>query len=153
MNKDARKALRTAIIAKLDDDMMPLEIGGHTITDQLVYAGCSQWSQSGREWDESCSARAWIVDGQYQLTFPRLDYFDGHNQIERQSQYYLQPDRSETPPSEAIGEPLLNVPDSILIAIGKGLAEAIAAHELKQQAEDQAAIELAAKLAPCAEKA
>ena len=149
MKKEARKALRQAILDQLNDDMMPLEVGGHTITDQQVYAGCSQWSCDGREWDETQNGYAYIVDGQYQLTFPKLDYFDGHNQIERQTKYYLQPDRSETPPSEPIGEPLLTVPDRILLEIAKGLADAIAAHTARQAAEDQEAIALAAKLAPC----
>ena len=149
MKKEARKAIRQAILAQLDDDMMPLEVGGHTITDQQVYAGCSQWSGCDRDWDEAVNAYAWIVDGQYQLTFPKLDYFDGHNQIERQSKYYLQPDRSETPPSEPIGEPLLAVPDRVLLEIAKGLADAIAAQANRQAAEDQEAIALAAKLTPC----
>jgi len=148
MKKEARKALRQAILAQLDDDMMPLDVGGHTISDQLVYAGCSQWSGCDRDWDQTRSDYAYIVDGQYQLTFPTLDYFDGHNQIERQSKYYLQRDRAENPPSEPIGEPLLSVPDRILLDIAKGLAEAIAANNSRQAAEDQEAIALAAKLAP-----
>ena len=147
MNKETRKSLRAAILAQLDDDMMPLAVGGHTITDQYVYAGCSQWSGCGRDWDVSQHAYAWIVDGEYQLTFPDLAYCDGHNQIERQSSYYLQPDRSETPPSEPIGEPLLRVPDPILLEIAKGLAKAVAGHEAQQTAEDGQAIELAARLA------
>lgn len=146
MKKETRKALRVAILSQLNDDMMPLEVGGHTITDQLVYAGCSQWCGCGREWDESQSAMAWIVDGEYQLTFPKLDYFDGHNQIERQSRYYLQPDRAETPPAEPIGEPLRNVPDAVLLAIAGGLAAAITAHDTQQAAQDQEAIKLTAKL-------
>lgn len=146
MNAEVRKQLRSKIIGQLDDDMMPLEIGGHMITDQLVYAGCSQWIGCGRDWDESVSGMAWIVDGQYQLTFPKLDYFDGHNQIERQSEYYLQPDRSETPPSEPIGEPLQRVPDQILFEIGNGLVAAIDAHKSKQAAEDQAASTLIQKM-------
>lgn len=152
MKKEARKALRQAILAQLDDDMMPLEVGGHTITDQQVYAGCSQWSGCARDWDESHNAYAYIVDGQYLLTFPKLDYFDGHNNIKRQSKYYLQPDRSENPPSEPIGEPLRSVPDRILLEIAKGLAEAITAHETRQTAEDQEAIGLVAKLITCAAK-
>lgn len=147
MKKEARKALRAAILDQLNDDMMPLEVGGHTITDQLVYAGCSQWSGCGRDWDESQSAMAYIVDGHYQLTFPNLDYFDGHNNIERQSKYYLQPDRAENPPSEPIGDPLRNVPDAVMLEIAKGLADAIKAHEEKQAADDRLAIELATKLA------
>lgn len=146
MTKEARKALLEAVKSQLDDDMMPLEVGGHTITDQYVYAGCSQWSGCGRDWEDSQHAYAWIVDGQYQLTFPKLDYFDGHNQIERQSAYYLQPDRSEEPPTEPIGEPLERVPDKVLLEIAKGLAEAIKAHQAKQQAEDQEAVNLAAQL-------
>lgn len=146
MNKEARKALRNAIISKLDGTMMPLTVGGHTITDQTVYAGCSQWDCEGRAWDRARSALAWIVDGQYQLTFPNLAYFDGHNQIYRQTKYYLQPDRSETPPTEPVGEPLMAVPDSVLLEIAKGLADAIAAHAARQEAQDQEAITLAAKL-------
>lgn len=147
MTKEARKALIEAIKSQLDDDMMPLEVCGHTITDQYVYAGCSQWTGCGRDWDESQHAYAWIVDEQYQLTYPKLDYFDGHNQIERQSAYYLQPDRSETPPDGPVGEPLERVPDKVLIEIGKGLAAAIEAHKAKQAAEDQEATALAATLA------
>lgn len=146
MTKEARKALLSAIKAQLDDEMLPLEVGGHIITDQLVYAGCSQWSGCGRDWDESRSDYAWIVDGQYQMTYPQLDYFDGHNNIERQSKYYLQPDRSENPPSEPIGEPLMRVPDAVMIDIGTGLAEAIADHKARQADEDQSAIALAAQL-------
>lgn len=125
---------------------MPLKVGGHTITDQYVYAGCSQWSGCDRDWDETVNAYAYIVDGEYQLTFPKLDYFDGHNQIERQSKYYLQPDRAETPPSEPVGEPLKQVPDTILLEIAKGLAEAIEAHRQKQSAQDLEALTLAAKM-------
>ena len=146
MTENTRKALRQSILDKLDDDMMPLTVGGHTITDQYVYAGFSQWSGCNRDWDESRHAYAWIVDGQYQLTYPKLDYFDGHNQIERQTKYYLQPDRSETPPCEPIGEPLLRVPDAILLDIAKGLADAIAAHASRQSAEDTQAADLIAKL-------
>lgn len=146
MTNEARKALRQAILDKLDDDMMPLDVGGHTITDQLVYAGCSQWSGCGRDWEKTNSAMAYIVDGQWQLTFPKLDYFDGHNQIERQTKYYLQPDRSETPPDGPIGEPLLRVPDNVLLEIAKGLSEALIAHEEKQKSEDLSAIDLVGKL-------
>lgn len=146
MKADTRKQLKNKIIDQLDDGMMPLEVGGHTITDQLVYAGCSQWSGCDRYWDESVSARAWIVDGQYQLTFPNLDYFDGHNQIERKSAYYLQPDRSETPPSEPVGEPLQRVPDKILLEIANGLVAAITGHNKRQDAEDQQAQNLITKL-------
>jgi hypothetical protein len=126
--------------------MMPLDVGGHTITEQLVYAGCSQWSGCDRDWDESQSAEAWIVDGQYQLSFPQLDYFDGHNRIERQSKYYLQPDRSETPPGEPIGEPLQRVPNRVLLEIAMGLADSIAKHAAEQLAQDKAALELSARL-------
>jgi len=147
MNKEARKALREAILAQLDDDMMPLAVGGHTITDQLVYAGCSQWSGCGRDWEDVRSDYAWIVDGQWQLTFPKLDYFDGHNQIYRQSRYYLQPDRSEQPPNGPVGEPLLRVPDKVLIEIGKGLAAAIEAHKQQQATEDGEATRIASVLA------
>lgn len=146
MTKDARKALRSAILAKLDDDMMPITIGGHEISDQCVYAGMSQWCGCGRDWDATNHATAYIVDGQYQLTFPKLDYFDGHNNIERQTGYYLQPDLSEEPPSEPIGEPLGRVPDRILIEIGKGLADAIAAHEAEQNKQDAEALTLASAL-------
>lgn len=147
MTKETRKALRASIVAKLDDDMMPLDVGGHTITNQLVYAGCSQWCGCGRDWDETRAKEAYIVDAQYQLTFPSLDYFDGHNQIARQTGYYLQPDRAETPPSEPIGEPLQRVPDKVLLEIAQGLAEAIATHEEQQKAQEAAAAELIAKLA------
>jgi hypothetical protein len=146
MNKEARKSLRQAVVSKLHDDMMPLEVGGHTITNQLVYAGCSQWACDGREWDTSKSGMARIVDGEFQLTFPNLDHFDGHNQIERQTNYYLQPDRAEDPPREPVGEPLRNVPDAILLEIAKGLADAITAHKARQEAEDHEAITLAATL-------
>ena len=146
MTKEARKALRKAILDKLSDDMLPLDVGGHTIKEQLVYAGCSQWSQEDRHWDETQSARACIVDSEYQLSFPKLDYFNGHNQIERQTKYYLQPDRAEEPPDHPIGEPLLNVPDSVLLEIAKGLAAAIAAQQAHNTAEDHEAIALAAAL-------
>lgn len=145
--KITRKDLKKAILDKLSDDMLPLSVGGHTITDSLVYAGCSQWIGCGRDWDSSRSDYAYIVDGEYQLTFPNLSYFDGHNNIERQSEYYLQPDRSETPPEEPIGEPLLRVPDHILIEIAKGLADTIATREREQREQDQAAEDLVAKLA------
>lgn len=146
MKTEARKALRKAILDKLDDDMMPLEIGGHTITDQLVYAGCSQWCGCDRDWDVAQSAMAYIVDGQWQLTFPNLSYFDGHNQIEQQSKYYLQPDRAETPPEEPVGQPLQRVPDKVLIEIGKGLEAALAKHETEQAEQDQEAERLASVL-------
>jgi hypothetical protein len=136
MNAEKRKELRQSILAELEDDMMPLEVGNHTITNQLVYAGCSQWCQKDREWDDSQNAYAYIVDGEYQLSFPNLDYFDGHNNIERQTKFYLQPDRSEDPPGEPIGEPLLRVPNSILLEIAKGLVDAVTAHAAKQEAED-----------------
>lgn len=148
MKKEARKTLRAAILEQLNDDMMPLNIGGHTVTDQLVFAGGSQWTDCGCDWDTSESAYAYIVDGEYQLTFPGDMFgFDGHNMIERQTEYYLQPDRSETPPCEPIGEPLRRVPDSILIEIAKGLTDAITAHEQEQSAQSQEAIALAARLA------
>ena len=146
MKKDIRKAVRLAVIYKIKDDMLPLTVGGHTVTLGLVYAGCSQWSGCGRDWDTTRAETAMIVDGQYQLTYPKLDYFDGHNQIERQSRYYLQPDRSETPPDGPVGEPLERVPDKILLAIAAGLAEAIAAHEAAQDQEDAAAADLIARL-------
>ena len=146
MTQVARKALRAAILAQLDDDMMPLTVGAHTITDQPVYAGCSQWCGCDRDWDSSRAAYAYIVDGQYQMTFPDLSYFDGHNNIERQSAYYLQPDRGEEPPSEAIGEPLLRVPDKVLLEIAAGLEAAITAHGQAQSAQDEEAIRLAAAL-------
>lgn len=147
MTKEARRALRAVIVDRLDDDMMPITVGGHTITNQYVYAGCSQWCGCGRDWDETQHAMAWIVNGEYQLTFPKLDYFDGHNQIERQSAYYLQPDRGETPPSEPCGEPLLRVPDRALIDIGKGLLAALTEHAAEQSADDREAVKLAAQLA------
>ena len=146
MKSDAKKALRLAIIDQLDNSMLPLEAGGHIITNQLVYAGCSQWDQAGREWDTPRSDCAKIVDGQWQLTFPRLSFFDGHNQIERQTKYYLQPDRAEDPPTGPIGDPLLSVPDKVLLEIARGLAEAIEAHKERQAVEDQEAIELVARL-------
>jgi hypothetical protein len=146
MNKETRKALHAAILDKLDDDMMPLEVGGHTITDQYVYAGCSQWSGCDRDWDSSQNAYAYIVDGQYQLTFPDLGYFDGHNQIERQSKFYLQPDRAETPPDGPEGEPLERVPDKVLLEIAKGLADAIDAHRKAQEAQDGEAANLIARI-------
>lgn len=149
MTKTARKALRAEIINQLDDDMMPLTVGGHTITDQYVYAGCSQWSVGcGRDWDETQHAYAYIVDGKYMLTFPDLDYFDGHNKIERQSRYYLQPDRSEEPPCEPEGEPLDRVPCRVLIQIGQGLADAIAVYESEQEQQDQQAHALTSTLSP-----
>ena len=146
MTNVKRQSLRKAVIGQLDDDMMPLEVGGHAITDRLVYAGCSQWHGCGRNWDETRSRMAWIVDGKFQLTFPDMDYFNGQNQIERQTRYYLQPDRSETPPVEPIGEPLLGVPDKILLEIARGCAESIAEHNARQTAEDLEAGALAAKL-------
>lgn len=146
MTKETRKALRQAILDQLNDDMMPLKVDGHEITDQLVYAGCSQWSCAGREWEETQSAWAYIVDGEYQLTYPKLDYFNGHNQIEQQTKYYLQPDRAETPPDGPIGEPLRRVPDSVLLEIASGLAVALATHNARHTAEDQEAIALTAKL-------
>lgn len=148
MNTQQRKNLRKVILDKLTDDMMPLTVGGHTITDQYVFAGCSQWSGCGRDWDETRHGYAYIVDGEYQLTFPDLSYFDGHNNIERQSAYYLQPDRAEEPPTEPVGEPLLKVPDPILIEIADGLVKAIEAHAAEQAAQDAKAAELASKLAP-----
>lgn len=146
MKNEARKELRKAILDKLNDEMMPLEVGGHTIADQQVYAGCSQWCQDGRQWDETRNAYAYIVDGEYQLTFPDLDYFNGHNQIEKQTAYYIQPDRSESPPDGPVGEPLLKVPDRILLEIAKGLVEAIAQHNQQQETQDQAAEGLVSQL-------
>lgn len=147
MKKEAREMVVDAINARLRDDMLPLTVGGHTIENRLVYAGCSQWLGCDRDWDETNNAWAWIVDGEYQLTFPSLDYFNGSNWIQRQSKYYLQPNRSETPPKQPIGEPLRRVKDNVLLEIAKGLAEAIAAHEVRQAAEDQEAIGLVARLA------
>lgn len=127
--------------------MMPLTVGGHTITDEYVYAGMSQWMGCGRDWDASAHAYAWLVDGEYQLTFPKLDYFDGHNNIERQTKYYRQGDRAETPPGEPNGEPLERVPDKVLIEIAKGLADAIAAHTAEQERQNSEALALSATLA------
>jgi hypothetical protein len=81
------------------------------------------------------------------LTFPKLDYFDGHNHLCRQSNYYLQPDRSESPPDGPVGEPLLRLPDEVLIEIGKGLASAIETHKQQQATEDGEATRIASVLA------
>lgn len=146
MNKEARESLRAAIVEKLDDDMMPIAIGGHMVTDEYVYAGGSQWCGQGRDWDTSEHAFAWIVDGQWMLTFPNMFGFDGHNMIERQTGYYLQGDMAEACPDGQEGEPLERVPDAVLLEIAKGLAESIAAHAANNQLRDQEAINLAAKL-------
>lgn len=146
MTREIRKKLRKELLHNLCDDMMPLTVAGHTITDQYVYAGCSQWCQQDRHWDETRHAYAYIVDGQYQLTFPELDYHDGHNRIEIQTQYYLQPDRSEVPPSGPEGEPLQRVPDKVLLEIAAGLSDAIAAHQAKKSEDDTRAVDLITKL-------
>lgn len=142
MNYKARKALRLAILDQINDDMLPLTVGGHTITDHYVYAGCSLWFNEDRRWDSIRHDYAYIVDGQYQLTFPDLSFFDGHNQLGRTTKFYLQPDRAETPPPGPIGDPLLEVPGRVLLDIAGGLAEAIRAHQAEQAAEDLRAIEL-----------
>jgi hypothetical protein len=143
MTKENRKQLRAKIIAAItamteeaSNRQSVVTICGHTISRRLMYAGCSQWTGCGREWDETQSGWGWVIDDEYRLTAPDLGGFDGHNMIERQTGYYLQDgyDEQTTPEHDGRNE-IDRVPNRILIEIGRGLVEA------QKQAADTAAKE------------
>ena len=142
MTKIQRKALRKKIVETIDEMTSEVNnresivtIGGHTISRRLVYAGGSQWSGCGRDWDETESGWAWVVDGQYGLTTPSLFGFDGHNRIERQTQVYLQDGYDEqTVPEHDGRDPLCRAPGRVMIEIGRGI---LAAKELAATAEQE----------------
>ena len=150
MTKENRKQIRSRIIAAVDTMTEELSsrqsvvtIGGHKIARRLMYAGCSQWTGCGRDWDETQSGWGWVVDGEYRLTAPDLGGFDGHNMIERQTGYYLQDGYDEqTRPEHDGRSPLDRAPNRILIEIAKGLVAAQAAAEAAAQAEDTEAAQL-----------
>jgi hypothetical protein len=153
MTKENRKTLREKIIgaineitAEMSNRQSVVEIGGHSISRRLLYAGCSQWAVCGREWDETQSGWAWVVDGEYRLTAPELGGFDGHNMLSRQTGYYLQDgyDEQTTPEHDGRNE-IDRVPSRILVEIGRGLIEA------QRQAADAAAKEDTAAAAVIAE--
>jgi len=102
-------------------------IGGHKISRRLLYAGGSQWTGCGRDWDVTESGWAWVVDEEYWLTAPKLFGFDGRNMIERQTGFYLQCgyDEYSHPHDPHDGQdPIEKCPARILIEIGKGILEA-----------------------------
>ncbi len=150
MTKENRKTLRSKIIFALDEITSEMsnrqsvvEIGGHTISRRLLYAGCSQWTGCGREWDETQSGWAWVADDEYRLTAPDLGGFDGHNMIERQTGYYLQDgyDEQTTPEHDGRNE-IDRVPNRVLIEIGSGLVESkkLAAEAAVKEDADATAI-------------
>ncbi len=150
MNKEARKQLREKIVPALDDLTEEqsnrgsvVTVGGHEIARRLIYAGGSQWTGCGRDWEAIESGWGWVVDGEYRLTAPDLFGFDGRNMIERQTGFYLQDGYDEqTTPEHDGRDPLDRVPNRILIEIGRGLVagrkQAAAAAE--KEAADAAAV-------------
>lgn len=142
MTKENRKNLREKIVAALEEMTSEMSnrqsvvnIGGHEIAKRLIYAGGSQWTGCGRDWDSTESGWGWVVDDEYRLTVPgNLFGFDGHNMIERQTGYYLQDgyDEQTTPEHDGRNE-IDRVPNRILVEIGKGLVEA------RRQADDAVA--------------
>jgi len=154
MTKENRKQIRAKIIAALDEmtseqdnRQSVVTIGGHEIARRLLYAGGSQWTGCGREWESMESGWGWVVDGEFRLTAPDLFGFDGHNMIERQTGYYLQDGYDEqTTPSHDGRDPVDRVTNRILIDIARGLVAAQQQAEQSAAAEDTAAAELLAAL-------
>ena len=155
MTKIQRKTIREKIIAAIEaitaesstkDSVVT--IGNHKLERRLLFAGGSQWTGCGREWDSCESGWAWVVDGEYRLTTPSLFGFDGHNMIETQTGYYLMTgyDENATPPGEPDGDPLDRVPNAILIEIARGIAAAREAAETTAKEQATAADELIGKL-------
>lgn len=147
MTKEQRKEIRTRIISSIDEMMIEesnkdasVEIGGHTISRRLLYAGGSQWAACDRAWDSTESGWAWVVDEQYHLTTPDLFGFDGHNIIERQTPYYLQDE--QTTPEHDGRDGIGRVPNRVLIEIAKGLVEATKAAKEREEAEAAEATKL-----------
>ncbi len=150
MNKEARKQLREKIVPALDDLTEEqsnrgsvVTVGGHEIARRLIYAGGSQWTGCGRDWEAIESGWGWVVDGEYRLTAPDLFGFDGRNMIERQTGFYLQDGYDEqTTPEHDGRDPLDRVPNRILIEIGRGLVAAReqAASAAEQETSDAAAV-------------
>jgi hypothetical protein len=145
MTKQNRKALRDRIVKTLDDLTEEqsnrgsvVTVGGHEIARRLIYAGGSQWTGCGRDWDSTESGWGWVVDGEYRLTTPDLFGFDGRfNMIERQTGFYLQDGYDEqTTPEHDGRDPLDQVPNRVLIEIGRGLADACSKAEAASAAED-----------------
>jgi hypothetical protein len=154
MTKENRKQIRARIIAAVEDITSEqsaresvVTIGGHEISRRLVYAGCSQWNGCDRDWDETQTGWAWVVDDQYRLTVPALGGFDGHNFIERQTPFYLQDGYDEQTAPEHDGRDSIDrVPNRILIEIARGLVAAQQEAEQSAAAEDAAAAELLAAM-------
>lgn len=150
MTKEHRKEIRTRIIEAINEMTgeesnkdSSVTIGGHTISRRLLYAGGSQWSGCGRDWDFTESGWAWVVGEQYHLTTPDLFGFDGHNIIERQTPYYLQDGYDEqTVPEHDGRDSIERVPNRVLIEIAKGLVEATREAETRANAEAEEASKL-----------
>jgi hypothetical protein len=155
MTEEKRKALWIIIrdaLARMTSDLSErdsvVEVGGHTCGRRLVYAGGSQWCGCGRDWDTTESAWAWVIDSRYIFTCPKLFGFDGHNMIERQTPYYLQPDFAETPPEAPNGEPLDRAPIRVLIAIGSAIHCAEDSAKRRQAIEEDEVDRLISVLSP-----
>jgi hypothetical protein len=133
MTKEQRTKIRASIVEALEEITADqscresvVSLGGHTISYRLLYAGGSQWTGCGREWEVAESGWAWVVDGTYRLTVPTsLFGFDGRNIIERQTGYYLQDgyDTQTTPEHDGRDE-IDRVPGRILIEIARGIVAA-----------------------------
>lgn len=154
MTKEQREALREKIVAALGEITAGASkresvatIGGHTIAYRLVYAGGSQWTGCGRDWETVENGWAWVVDGEHRLTSPRLFGFDGRNVIERQTGYYLQDgyDPQTVPAHDGRAE-LDPVPARVLIEIGRGLIEAREAARKVAEAQESEAAAILAKI-------
>lgn len=154
MTKENRKNLREKIVAALNEmtseqsnRQSVVPIGAHTLSRRLLYAGGSQWTDCGRDWETVESGWAWVCDGEYRLTAPNLFGFDGHNIIERQTGFYLQDgyDEQTTPEHDGRDE-IDRVPNRILIEIGRGLAEARSQAAEVASREDLDAAEVLARL-------
>lgn len=157
MKTEKRKELMAAIKAAVSemtadesDAQSIVQVAGHTISRRLVYAGCSQWSGCGRDWDETQSGWAWVIDGAYLLTRPSLGGFNGHNMIEQQSQYYLQPNFAEWPPTGPEGDPMDKPSTRLLLEIASAIHCAREAVIRRQAIEDSEADRLLGLLAPTA---
>jgi len=157
MTKEQRKKLRGRIIAAADEMTEDLTnrqsivtIGGHTLARRLIFAGGSQWSGCGRDWDSIECGWGWVVDEKHHLTIPNLFGFDGHNIIEVQTGYYLLPgyDRHISISGPEDGTLIDRVPNSILLAIAKGIAEACAAQKSAAAQESAEAERLIVALTP-----
>lgn len=154
MTKEQRNELRQKIVDAIDqmtehqtNRQSVVTIGGHTISRRLVYAGGSQWTGCGRDWDEVESGWAWIIDDIYRLESPKLFGFDGNNFIERQTGYYLQDGYDpQTVPVHDGRDELDTVPRRVLLEIGRGLAEAQAAAKAERAKEAAEATDILSKL-------